>query len=341
MQKSAYKVPEFGKLTQLCDDLYWARFALPFRLNHINLYIIDTASGWVIIDSGIHSPDTMAQWQALLEGPLSHQPVSQIIVTHHHVDHIGYAGPLQALTKAPVKMTKAEFDKAQWLFCYDDDGFADLIGDLYQSYGLDEAQCALARSDKGRFGRHVAPLPEVSFLAQGDIIESRHGQWQCRVDMGHSDAHIGLMDKTRGLYIATDFLLPRISPNISVDIRDIGKDMLGDYLTYLAEMTSLDEGWQIFPGHDWPFTQGGHRARALIDHHQQRLSALLEAAATAPLSTADAMSVLFGRDFEAHELYFASGEARAHINHLVHLGKMKPCAKQTPNDIDYFALSHP
>ncbi|MGB2463369.1 MAG: hypothetical protein ACPICC_00545 [Candidatus Puniceispirillaceae bacterium] len=38
-----------GSLRQLADDLFWARFDLPFRLNHINLYILATAEGWVLI----------------------------------------------------------------------------------------------------------------------------------------------------------------------------------------------------------------------------------------------------------------------------------------------------
>ena len=29
-----------GSLRQLADDLFWARFDLPFRLNHINLYVL-------------------------------------------------------------------------------------------------------------------------------------------------------------------------------------------------------------------------------------------------------------------------------------------------------------
>ena len=45
-------VPEYGALTQLADDLYWARFALPFRLNHINLYVLDTPDGWCLVDTG-------------------------------------------------------------------------------------------------------------------------------------------------------------------------------------------------------------------------------------------------------------------------------------------------
>ena len=341
MERLALTPPETGTLCQLADDLYWARFSLPFRLNHINLYIIDTPDGWVLIDAGINAASTAEAWEALLSGPLAHQHVARIIITHHHVDHIGYAGPLAKLTGAPVFMSEGEAIKAQWLIGQDDDAFAALVANIYRGYGLDDDNCAIAAKDKGRFRRHVAPLPPCEILNEGDIIKSRHGAFAVRIDEGHSQAHIGLVDNQRGLYIAMDFLLPRISPNISVDLRDLNKDMLGAYLTYLTEMSEMDEGWQIFPGHDWPFTKGASRARALIAHHRERLEALTTAARTGPLTVDDAMGVLFGKSFEAHELYFASGEARAHLTHLLATGEMVINPKTQAQAPDYFALSHP
>ena len=34
------------------------------------------------------------------------------------------------------------------------------------------------------------------------------------------------------------------------------------------------------------------------------------------------MDILFGRHFGDHEMYFASGEARAHLNYLVAVGRL-------------------
>ena len=341
MERLAIAVAPYGQLTKLADDLFWARFTLPFRLNHINLYMIDTKQGWVLIDAGIHSDETAAQWDALLKGPLSGQPIARIIITHHHVDHIGYAGLLAQRTNAPVYMSAQEAEKAQWLIEQDDDDFATLVANTYTGYGLDEANCQLARQDKGRFRRHVAPLPDMNIITQGERIVSRAGVFEVRIDEGHSQAHIGLVDKNRGLYIAMDLLLPRISPNISVDLRDLNKDMLGAYLSYLHDITQMDERWHIFPGHDWPFTKGASRAAALISHHNERLDALCAAAQKNPLTVDDAMGVLFGKSFEAHELYFASGEARAHLTHLVATGKMVMNACDDRTAPIYFALSQP
>ena len=87
-------------------------------------------------------------------------------------------------------------------------------------------------------------------------------------------------------------------------------------------MIELPADMQIFPGHDWPFRNGGVRAQQLIDHHNHRLDLLSAAAQKAPLTVWSAMDELFGRTFGDHEMYFASGEARVHLNHLVAVGRL-------------------
>ena len=322
-----------GQLRQLADDLFWARFELPFRLNHINLYCLDTDDGWVLIDTGLNDKATAAHWHSLLDGPLSGKPVKQIIVTHHHVDHIGYAGPLADLTAAEVLTSPAEAEHANWLFGLAAEDFGACLAALYQRYGLPEEHITAAAEGGSRYRRHTAPLPQFTLIQPGEQIRTTAGCWQIRTDTGHSDQQISLMDKDRHLFVSVDFLLPRISPNISADLRHPDDDLLASYFMYLSEMKDLPDEMHIFPGHDWPFRQGGARARQLIDHHHQRLDLLYHAASQAPLSVWSALDVLFGRAFGAHELYFAAGEARAHLNHLVATGRAHKSADDQGVDI--------
>ena len=55
--KQAFQ-PEFGKFTKLADDIYWAKLPLPFRLDHINIFLIDSIEGLVIIDCGLKNEVT-------------------------------------------------------------------------------------------------------------------------------------------------------------------------------------------------------------------------------------------------------------------------------------------
>ena len=245
----------------------------------------------------------------------------------------GYAGPLAALTGAQVYTSAAEAEHAKWLYALTGEDFGNLLSETYHRYGLPVDTVNAARTDGSRYRRNTAALPELRLLEAGDEIKTSAGSWRIRTDKGHSDAQISLMDRERGLFLSVDFLLPRISPNISADIRDPDSDLLSAYFTYLKEMTELPADMQIFPGHDWPFRNGGVRAQQLIDHHNHRLDLLSAAAQKAPLTVWSAMDVLFGRTFGNHEMYFASGEARAHLNYLVAVGRLHKRCDDLGTDI--------
>ena len=65
-------------------------------LDHVNCYALEDDEGWTLVDTGMANRHTKALWQALMAGPLRGKPVTRLIVTHHHPDHIGLAGWFQA-----------------------------------------------------------------------------------------------------------------------------------------------------------------------------------------------------------------------------------------------------
>ena len=111
----------------------------------------------------------------------------------------------------------------------------------------------------------------TKIASKGFEIESNEGMWKVRTDVGHSPEHISLTDKKRSLYLAGDFLLPRISPNVSDNFFDPFDDRLGGYLNYLNDIKTINSEVEVFPCHDWPFKDGDSRAVELINHHNQRL----------------------------------------------------------------------
>src|ERR1700687_3615673 len=84
--------PASGQTVEVAPGILWARITLPFRLNHINVYLIDDGNGWAVLDTGIGNDATRAIWNTLTSGPLAGRPLTRLIVTHFHPDHIGLAG---------------------------------------------------------------------------------------------------------------------------------------------------------------------------------------------------------------------------------------------------------
>ena len=84
--------PPDGGAAEVAPGVLWLRLPLPLRLNHVNAYALRDAEGWTVIDTGFDGAATRAAWEALLAGPMAGSPVTRLIVTHHHPDHIGLAG---------------------------------------------------------------------------------------------------------------------------------------------------------------------------------------------------------------------------------------------------------
>src|SRR5271156_2146041 len=101
--------PDPGTVRQVAPGVLWARFALPFRLNHVNVYLIEDHDGWVAVDTGIALDDTKAAWEALLTGPLRGRGLTGIVATHFHPDHVGLVGWLTERFGIPLHMPRTEF----------------------------------------------------------------------------------------------------------------------------------------------------------------------------------------------------------------------------------------
>ena len=259
----------------------------------------------------------------MLTGPLAGRPVAGIIVSHYHADHVGYAGLLAERTGAPVHIGAVELEQTRWNLALDDASAGEIMATTYARFGLGDDILARARTTGNYYRSLSADLPhDVLTLDPAQPIHTRTGVWQLRFDSGHSPGQLSLFDQDRKLHICVDFLLPRISPNVSVPLRNSDANMLGDYLAYLTDMAQIGSDWLIIPGHDWPYFGGGIRAQQLIAHHQARLDQLRDAAKIRTLTTLSAKDTLFPIELTDHELFFAVCEARAHLNYLVSIGDL-------------------
>ena len=88
-------LPEPGQTLTVAPGVKWIRMALPFALDHINLWLLrdqlDGREGWTVVDCCISHDAAKAQWETIFANELDGLPVLRVIVTHMHPDHIGLA----------------------------------------------------------------------------------------------------------------------------------------------------------------------------------------------------------------------------------------------------------
>src|ERR671929_230167 len=80
--------PGHDQVVEVTPGVLWARLKLPFRLNHVNIYLLADGDGWTMVDAGFGNEESIAAWTTLFEGPLKGVNVTRLIVTHSHPDHV-------------------------------------------------------------------------------------------------------------------------------------------------------------------------------------------------------------------------------------------------------------
>jgi len=316
--------PPEGAAREIVPGLWWVRMPLPFALDHVNLWLIDDgADGWTVIDCGIASDRSRAIWEQVFATTLKGRPVTRVLATHFHPDHVGLADWIAARDGARLWMSRTEWLMARMLSQNTRPELDEAWLGFYRSAGVpaDWLQGLAVRGNA--YPRGVPSVP-ASFmrLSDGDRIRLGEREWRVIIGQGHSPEHVCLWSEDTGILIAGDQILPRISPNVSIWPSEPAADPLADFLRSLERLRELPDGTLILPSHGLPFRGLHARAGQLAAHHEERLSDVLRACAEAPRSAADVTRFLFPRALDAHQLSFALGEAVAHLTYLTARGRL-------------------
>lgn len=318
-----FTLPAQGTWTPIVEGyLYWVRMPLPFQLNHINLWVIDEGDGWCLIDSGIQTDEVKALWRQLCAGPMAGKPIKRLIVTHFHPDHVGLAGWFQEEFQVPLWMTLGEWGLARNMKLEPFDETVSYLSQFYHRAGFgDDLKALIAERCVSYPARISKPPAYFTRIQQGDCLNIGGREWQVRIGQGHCPEHACLYNKDDNILISGDQLLPKISPNVAIWPVEPDADPLQLFLQSLHLFDDLDENCLVLPSHDRPFYGARNRAHALAAHHQDRLEETLALCAE-PVTAYDVLQGLFTRPLDSHQVFFAIGEAMAHLHHLVVLGKV-------------------
>lgn len=311
--------PSVGEPREVVPGILWLRLALPFALDHVNVYLIEDQGGWALLDTGVSDTRTRATWEALLEGPLKQRPITRILVSHFHPDHVGLAGWLTDRCSVDLWMPRTEYLVTQFHRrpLPDDEIAAHRV--YYRSSGLDPAAIeAVIERDVG-YRAMTTDLPITYHrLAAGDVLRIGRRRFEVLTGGGHAPELAMLACPEERLFLVTDQVLARISPNVSVWPQEPDADPLADYLRSLAALrTQVPEEALVLPAHHLPFVGFRRRVDELIRHHAIRCDEVARACGYAPRSPGDLLPILFRRKLDALQTSFAFGEALAHLNYML------------------------
>ncbi|PZQ98087.1 MAG: MBL fold hydrolase [Cereibacter sphaeroides] len=294
------------------------RLPLPMALDHVNVYALDDGAGWTILDTGMDSRRTRAIWEALLSGPLAGQPVTRVVVTHHHPDHIGLAGWFQSRGASLITTRTAWLLARMLVLDVQPLPTPEQIA-FWRGAGMDEGLLAKRMTERPfNFADCVAPLPVgYTRIAEGEQITMGGRRWLVRIGNGHAPEHAIFFSMDDNLVLGGDQLLPSISPNIGVYPTEPDADPLSEWIASCQAFAAIarDDHF-VLPGHKLPFTGLPVRLRQLIENHEGALARLLDHL-DRPRTAAECFMALFKRQIDPAEYGLALVEAMAHLNHLL------------------------
>ena len=308
---------DVGASREVAPGIFWLRMPLPFALNHVNLWLLADGNGWTVIDTGYNSDETRTFWESAFDTILDGKPVTRVIVTHFHPDHLALAGWFAERWNAAVWMTYSEWMQAQLNRCGGPTADMEARFAFYAENGMEEEALDGYRRNRPDFSRIILPLPiQFRRMVDGETFPIGGDGWRVITGAGHSPEHAALWCPARNLLISGDQVLPRITTNISLQCNEPDGDPLRLYLESLKKFAAVAGDALVLPSHDRPFYGLHDRIAALNEHHAERIELAWHACGE-PTTARDLIPHLFRRDLDLHQLGFAIGEALSHANFLV------------------------
>lgn len=322
-------LPAPGTALSVAPGVKWLRMALPFALNHINLWLlrdeVDGVAGWSLVDCGISNAETQAQWEQVFATELDGLPVLRVIVTHMHPDHIGLAHWLCERWQVRLWISATDYTMAR-LGSQGPTGFGgEAAAAFFASHGLTDPEAVAKIKARGSYYPSLVPAVPSQFrrLQDGDTLVIGGRGWRCISGYGHAPEHIALYCPELQVLVGGDMMLPRISTNVSVYDQEPEANSLKLFLDSIDKFKTLPAQTLTLPAHGKPFTGLHARIAQLHAHHRDRLAEVLLACTEQPCSAAQMLPVLFKRTLDLHQTTFAMGEAIAHLHALWFEGRLQ------------------
>jgi glyoxylase-like metal-dependent hydrolase (beta-lactamase superfamily II) len=318
----ADRIPEPGEAIELAPGILWLRMPMPMALNHINIYLLDDGDGWTVIDCGLADQTIMAIWERVGSDVLGGRPITRIIGTHFHPDHVGLAGWMLERHDASFWMSRAEWLNARAFYLDTSVEFIEQMAGFYTRTGMTVPEIERLRLHGNEYRRLVTPIPSAFSRIAPDTRFTIGGRdWLPIFGAGHSPEHVSLYSPELNLILGGDMLLPRITPIIAVWWTEPDGNPLADYLKFLDGLDDHGDDVRVLPAHDRPYRGLKSRVQYLGRHHEQRLDTTA-GACRAPATAREVMGVLFDRELDAVQTRFAIGESLAHLHLLLDQGAL-------------------
>jgi len=283
-------------LKTLNQTIHQLTLPTPFAVGDVHVYLIkgDILS---LVDAGVKTKEAWESLQHQLK-QVGYRPedIEQLILTHHHPDHIGLIEEFPRLHHISahkhvdvwLQRDEAYLQKYEHFF-----------RDFYALTGVPSRFDYLfenMRKPLRYSGQGVVTNP----LREGDLIPG-HEQWQVINTKGHAQTHVSLFNEHDGRLIGGDHLLANTSPNPLLEAPygnqvDREKPLL-QYRANLRKCLALDIH-TVYPGHGALITDPEELIQKRLNRQEYHANKVYQLLVDKPMTPFEVCQHLFPKHYK-------------------------------------------
>jgi glyoxylase-like metal-dependent hydrolase (beta-lactamase superfamily II) len=311
---------ELGRGERVLPGVFRLRLPLPWPgVPHCNAWAVVAGEGFVLFDTGMHWPDSLADLErALAMCGLRLQDARLVVCTHAHSDHYGQAATI--VERAGCELWMHPNHEHMRRMAEDPEALLARRLEVARQSGVPEEP--LRRYAAERAGRETgiaAVIEPDGDLLSGVTIETDVGQWVAYETPGHAPSHVCLFQPERRLLISGDHLLGRISLFFDYGYTP---DPVGEFLSSLDVVQRLGARLCL-PGHGRTFTDVYAHIQGNRELVAERLATVLQAVQREPLTAFDVVPRVYGESLTPQNANWLLTEILAYLTHLENLGNTR------------------
>jgi glyoxylase-like metal-dependent hydrolase (beta-lactamase superfamily II) len=299
----------------------------PFPVGPVNVYLLE-GDPPTLVDCGPKHPDSLAALEAgLAEHGHGLEDIRQLILTHHHVDHVG-------LAKTVVERSGAVVFSHPYNIPYLADYNAErerhlpFYAQIWIEGGVPGRIVEQMRKANDGIARWLDPVAVTRTIDEGDAVTAGGAVWRVYHTPGHAGGLICLHNPATNELIADDHLLRDISSNPIMEPPPVGgaagprPKRLVEYMHHMQRMADL-KPVVAYPGHGEPVTDVAALVQRRLTFHRRRADKIYQALGASPLTLWEITQPLFPNLTRGMDYFLALSEVMGHLDVLVEAGRVE------------------
>lgn len=196
------------------DDIDVIELPTEWPVGPVNLFLIK-GEKLTLLDAGRRLESSWELFNtALKERGLSVMDIEQVVLTHHHTDHVGMLDWLLEKNLIPVYAHR----NCRPYLMHDKDyfkGTKEFFANLFYEHGVPDIVIERFTSAKGEF-RGLKSKVEIEEIDEGIIIPGL-SDWQVIETKGHAQSHISLYRPEDQVFLCGDHLIKHMPAGIFLE----------------------------------------------------------------------------------------------------------------------------